>query len=177
MKVRIASIQYQLRHIEDWDGFAPVSYTHLDVYKRQLFGRPHQVRPELAELAREAQVLSQQGEHLFDPGIGQLVKMWGFHADEFKAEIPPAVDIEAWLAARPSIADVSITGETISSRNSRVALDFGGYLKGVALDRAALILRSQGICLLYTSRCVSKTGLTECGSSTGRAHCATTRKR
>lgn len=22
MKVRIASIQYQLRHIEDWDGFA-----------------------------------------------------------------------------------------------------------------------------------------------------------
>ena len=116
-----------------------------DLNRAILFGRPHQVRPELAELAREAQVLSQQGEHLFDPGIGQLVKMWGFHADEFKAEIPPAVDIEAWLAARPSIADVSITGETISSRNSRVALDFGGYLKGVALDRAALILRSQGI--------------------------------
>ena len=116
-----------------------------DLNRAILLGRPHQVRPELAELVREAQVLSQKGEHLFDPGIGQLIKMWGFHADEFKAEIPPAADIEAWLAARPSIADVRITGETITSRNSRVALDFGGYLKGVALDRAAGILRSQGI--------------------------------
>ena len=108
-------------------------------------GRPHQAGPELAELVREAQALSQQGEHLFDPGIGQLVRLWGFHADEFRAEIPAAGDIEAWQAARPSIADVTIDGQTIGSRNPRVALDFGGYLKGVALDRAANILRSQGI--------------------------------
>ena len=108
-------------------------------------GRPHQAGPELAELVREAQALSQQGEHLFDPGIGQLVKLWGFHADEFQAALPPTADIEAWLAARPSIADVSVTGHMISSRNPRVALDFGGYLKGVALDRAAHILRNQGI--------------------------------
>jgi FAD:protein FMN transferase len=110
-----------------------------------LSGQPHQVGPELAELVREAQALSQQGDHLFDPGIGQLVKLWGFHADEFKAELPPTTDIEAWLAARPSIADITIAGQTIASRNPRVALDFGGYLKGVALDRAAGILRSQGI--------------------------------
>ncbi len=108
-------------------------------------GRPHQVGPELAELIREAQALSQQGEHLFDPGIGQLVRLWGFHADEFKAELPPAAAIAAWLAVGPGIADVTISGQTISSRNPRVALDFGGYLKGVALDRAAAILRSQGI--------------------------------
>jgi len=110
-----------------------------------LSGRPQRVGPELAELIHEAQALSQQGEHLFDPGIGRLVRLWGFHADEFQAELPPAADIEAWLAARPSIADVTVTGQTISSRNPQVALDFGGYLKGVALDRAAEILRSQGI--------------------------------
>ncbi|MBL8419583.1 MAG: FAD:protein FMN transferase [Dechloromonas sp.] len=108
-------------------------------------GRPHHAAPELAGLVGEAQALSQQGEHLFDPGIGQLVRLWGFHADEFKAELPPAADIDAWVAARPSIADITVAGRTISSRNPRVALDFGGYLKGVALDRAADILRSQGI--------------------------------
>ena len=108
-------------------------------------GRPHQVEPELAELIREAQALSQQGERLFDPGIGRLVRLWGFHADEFKAELPPAADIAAWLAAGPGIADLTVTGRTISSRNPQVALDFGGYLKGVALDRAAAIPRSQGI--------------------------------
>jgi len=108
-------------------------------------GRPQQVSPELAAFAREAQELSAQGDRLFDPGIGQLIKLWGFQADEFKAELPAEGEIKAWLASKPSIGDLMITGNSISSRNRHVALDFGGYLKGVALDRAAAILRSQGI--------------------------------
>ena len=108
-------------------------------------GRPKQVTPELAEFVREAQAFAKQGDYLFDPGIGQLIKLRGFQADEFKAELPPPADIKAWLASKPSIADISIDGTTIRSRNRNVALDFGGYLKGVALDRAAAILRAQGI--------------------------------
>ncbi|HXE37766.1 MAG TPA: FAD:protein FMN transferase [Azonexus sp.] len=108
-------------------------------------GRSLVVTPELAELVGEAQQLSRQGDYLFDPGIGQLIKLWGFQADEFKAELPPETAIKAWLAKKPSIADITINGTTISCRNRLVALDFGGYLKGVALDRAAAILRSQGI--------------------------------
>ncbi|MGE5472168.1 MAG: FAD:protein FMN transferase [Bacteroidota bacterium] len=108
-------------------------------------GKALTVTPELAAFVGEAQQLSKQGDYLFDPGIGQLIKLWGFQADEFKAELPPAADIKAWLAKKPSIADVVIDGNTIRSRNRNVALDFGGYLKGVALDRAAAILRAQGI--------------------------------
>ena len=108
-------------------------------------GRPQQVTPELADFVREAQQLGAQGEHLFDPGIGQLIKLWGFQADEFKSELPAEREIKAWLASKPSIADLTISENTITSRNRQVALDFGGYLKGVALDRAAAILRSQGI--------------------------------
>ncbi|WP_153132357.1 FAD:protein FMN transferase [Dechloromonas hortensis] len=108
-------------------------------------GKPLSVTPELAALVGEAQALSAQGNYLFDPGIGQLIKLWGFQADEFKAELPPAAAIKDWLAKKPSIADIVIDGNRISSRNRQVALDFGGYLKGVALDRAAAILRAQGI--------------------------------
>ncbi len=108
-------------------------------------GKPYQASPELAGFVREAQALSQQGDHLFDPGIGRLIKLWGFQADEFRAELPPAADIKAWLAGKPSIADIAIDGNTVKSRNRQVALDFGGYLKGVALDRAAGILRDMGI--------------------------------
>ena len=108
-------------------------------------GRPQQVSPELAAFVAEAKQFSQQGDYLFDPGIGQLIKLWGFQADEFKAEVPPAADIAAWLAKKPSIANLTITDNTIASSNRHVALDFGGYLKGVALDRAAEILRAQGI--------------------------------
>jgi len=108
-------------------------------------GRPQTVSPELAAFVSEAQTLAKQGNHLFDPGIGQLIKLWGFQADEFKAELPPAADIKAWLVNHPSIADISLDGSTVRSRKHEVALDFGGYLKGVALDRAAAILRAQGI--------------------------------
>ena len=108
-------------------------------------GSPQHLSSELADYIREAQELSAQGNHLFDPGIGQLIKLWGFQADEFKAELPAENEIKAWLKTKPSIADLVIEGNTISSKNRHVALDFGGYLKGVALDRAAAILRSQGI--------------------------------
>lgn len=108
-------------------------------------GKSYTVTPELAALVGEAQQLSRQGDYLFDPGIGQLIGLWGFQADEFKAELPAPAAIKAWLAKKPSIADISIRDNTISSRNRNVALDFGGYLKGVALDRAAAILRAQGI--------------------------------
>jgi len=108
-------------------------------------GQPLEVKPELADFVREAQAFAQQGDYLFDPGIGRLIKLWGFQADEFRAELPPAAEIKAWLAAKPSIADLSIDGNTVKSRKRQVALDFGGYLKGVALDRAAAILQQQGI--------------------------------
>ncbi|MBP5985930.1 MAG: FAD:protein FMN transferase [Azonexus sp.] len=108
-------------------------------------GKPLEVKPELAAFVREAQALSKQGDYLFDPGIGRLIKLWGFQSDEFKAELPPAAEIKAWLADKPSIAALDVDGNIVKSRNRQVALDFGGYLKGVALDRAAAILKQQGI--------------------------------
>ncbi len=108
-------------------------------------GRTQTVTPELAEFMREAQALSARGDHLFDPGIGALIKLWGFHAEEFVARLPDPQALAAWQQQQPSVADLVIDGTTVSSRKRALALDFGGYLKGVALDRAAAILRSQGI--------------------------------
>lgn len=108
-------------------------------------GKSVAVSPELAGFVREAQGLAAQGGHLFDPGIGRLIALWGFQSDEFKGVLPAPGDIAAWRAARPSVADITVEGDTVASRNPSVALDFGGYLKGVALDRAADMLRAQGI--------------------------------
>ncbi|MCK6390101.1 MAG: FAD:protein FMN transferase [Azonexus sp.] len=108
-------------------------------------GRPHTVSPELAKFIREAQQLSAQGDYLFDPGIGQLIELWGFHADEFAARLPDKARLDAWLKQAPSIANLHLDRTTVTSSKRALALDFGGYLKGVALDRAAAILRAQGI--------------------------------
>ena len=108
-------------------------------------GRPQTVSDELAAFIREAQQLAARGDHLFDPGIGRLIALWGFQSDEFAARLPATDDLAAWRKAAPSIADLQIDGNIVTSRNRQVALDFGGYLKGVALDRAARLLREQGV--------------------------------
>ena len=108
-------------------------------------GRPHAVTPELAAFIADAQRLSASGDGRFDPGVGGLIRLWGFQSDEFKPVLPDPEALAAWRNARPGIADLRVDGVEVSSRSTQVALDFGGYLKGVALDRAAGILHSQGV--------------------------------
>jgi len=108
-------------------------------------GRTHQVTAEFAAYIREAQAIAAAGDHLFDPGIGRLIALWGFHTDDIQARLPDAAAVKALLAQHPSIADLRVDGNRVSSRNRNVALDFGGYLKGVALDRAVVSLKNDGI--------------------------------
>ena len=108
-------------------------------------GKTQPVTPEMAALIVDAQRITAVGEQLFDPGIGGLIKLWGFQADEFKAALPDPAALAAWRAARPGIADLRVEDGRVSSSKPSVAIDFGGYLKGVALDRAAVILRAQGV--------------------------------
>jgi thiamine biosynthesis lipoprotein len=108
-------------------------------------GHTTEVSDELAKLIRTAQKIATQGNGLFDPGIGQLIALWGFQSDEFKPNLPDAQKLAEWSASRPSIRNIRVVGKQVSSDNPRVALDFGGYLKGVALDRAAHLLKARGI--------------------------------
>ncbi len=108
-------------------------------------GKPMEVSLEFAGYIRQLQQLAADSNYLFDPGIGRLIALWGFHSDEFKARLPDETALAALTKQRPSIADIQLDGLRVTSRNPAVALDFGGYLKGVALDRAAQILRTAGI--------------------------------
>jgi thiamine biosynthesis lipoprotein len=132
------------------------------------------VSQELAAMLRDATQLSRQSQGLFNPAIGGLVQLWGFHADEFKAALPDEKQIAALTAANPQMSDIALSpnpyggttshstrlakgvsqvagypasgrGELVRSTNQAVRLDLGGYAKGYALDRAGEILREQGI--------------------------------
>jgi thiamine biosynthesis lipoprotein len=82
---------------------------------------------------------------LFDPGIGRLISLWGFQTDDIQPHLPPPDELKALIAQHPSIANLTLDKRRVSSSNRAVALDFGGYLKGVALDRAAAILKAHGV--------------------------------
>jgi len=108
-------------------------------------GRTHEVTAEFAAFIREAQAVAASGDHLFDPGVGRLIALWGFHSDDIQPRLPDPDALKALVAQHPSIADLHVDGNRVSSRNKSAALDFGGYLKGVALDRAAALLKQDGV--------------------------------
>lgn len=114
-------------------------------------GESREVTPEIAGMLKDAAQLSAQSDGLFNPAIGGLIKLWGFHADEYKAALPDEKKIAALIAAKPQMSDLVFPpgpdgkGELVGSRNKTVLLDLGGYAKGYALDRAAELLKQQGV--------------------------------
>jgi thiamine biosynthesis lipoprotein len=91
------------------------------------------------------QRLSEQSEGLFNPAIGNLVRLWGFHSDTFEPRLPDPGKSSAWSKARPRMTDLQIDGLMLTGANPAVRLDLGGYAKGHALDLAAAYLKSQGV--------------------------------
>jgi len=108
-------------------------------------GESKAVSAELEAMLQDATQFSQQSQGLFNPAIGGLIHLWGFQADEFKAVLPEQQQIATLVAAKPQMSDLSFWQGKIKSNNKAVRLDLGGYAKGYALDRAATILRKQGI--------------------------------
>ncbi len=103
------------------------------------------VAKDLTPLLKQAQVLSIKSQGLFNPAIGQLVDLWGFHRDQFT---PQAVDMkqrDQLLAQHPNMQDLEIHDDYLISRNPAVKLDLGGFAKGYALDQGMQILKQHGV--------------------------------
>lgn len=103
------------------------------------------IQPGMIPLLEDATRLSEQSGGLFNPAIGNLVRLWGFQGDEFKPVHPDPAEIEKLLQASPKMSDIVIEGIEFHSTNPAVRVDLGGYAKGYALDVAAEYLRSQGV--------------------------------
>jgi thiamine biosynthesis lipoprotein len=138
-------------------------------------GKSHRVSAELAAMLQDAARVSAESGGLFNPAIGGLIQAWGFQADDFKAVLPDEMAVAALVKADPRMSDLVFLpsplggegagergassgpplspnpspargrGDLLRSRNGAVKLDLGGYAKGYALDRAAAILKQQGI--------------------------------
>jgi thiamine biosynthesis lipoprotein len=108
-------------------------------------GESAAVSDEMAAIIKDATQISRQSHGMFNPAIGGLVGLWGFHADDFKPVQPPEKDIAKWVTANPQMSDLSVVQGRVESKNPAVQLDLGGYAKGYALDRAAALLHQRGI--------------------------------
>jgi len=108
-------------------------------------GEPYQADAEMVDLLKAATRLAEDSDHTFNPAVGRLIRLWGFQSSEIHPQGPPPEEIRRLVDAKPRMSDLEFEGTTISSRNPAVMLDLGGYAKGYALDRAAEILRAEGV--------------------------------
>jgi thiamine biosynthesis lipoprotein len=109
-------------------------------------GEPFAAPPSLLPLLRQSQVLALESDGLFNPAIGHLFRLWGFHTKEPECRPPPPdAAISRLVAARPSMGDLYLDGIMLQSDNPAVRLDFDDIIVGYAMDLAMDNLRARGI--------------------------------
>lgn len=135
---------FQAMH-RDWHAWEPGMLTRIN--EAFAAGRPVTASADIVEMVRRSQQLETLSGGRFNPAIGALVGLWGFHTSDYPIFGPPPPDeaIERLVARKPSMADIKIDGLTLSSANPAVQLDFGAIAKGYAVDLACARLNAFGI--------------------------------
>ena len=128
----------------NWHAWEPGALTRLNT---QLAGGETAIAdPSILPLIKEANRLSQLSNGLFNPVIGELISLWGFHDNPLPiGTLPDADTIKQLLAQLPSVDDITIEDNRISSRNPAARYDLGAFAKGYAIDRAIERLQELGI--------------------------------
>lgn len=121
---RIAALQRARATIEvaarDWHGWGDGELARVN-------DTDTEPSAELAALIARADALAVASGGLFEPRLGALVELWGFHIGERAPGAPPD--------------DAAIT----AARNSRSRIDLGAIAKGAAIGAARDALRDAGI--------------------------------
>lgn len=135
---------FQAMH-RDWHAWEPGRL--VDINKALAEGRTAIADADIVEMIRRSQPLESSTGGRFNPAIGALIRLWGFHTSDYPIEGPPPTqaEIAEILDQHPSSRDIRINGLELSSDNPSVQLDFGGIAKGYAVDLTIAKLRALGI--------------------------------
>ncbi|HHB92614.1 MAG TPA: FAD:protein FMN transferase [Thioploca sp.] len=101
--------------------------------------------PNLLLILKKSQQLYNQSDGLFNPAIGRLISLWGFHSDDLSNNFTIPSEQEIAKLLTPSMNDIYINEQQIFSHNPIVQLDFGAFAKGYAIDLAIKKLQQLGI--------------------------------
>ena len=128
-----------------WHAWRPS--TVMQINEAIANGESIETTDDVAELISKATQLASASEHLFNPAAGNLFALWGYHSDKWQASRPPPpqAEIDVLLSAAPTMDDIHISHNLLSSTNSQVKIGFGGFAKGYAVDAAIQALQGMGI--------------------------------
>ena len=112
------------------------------------FNQTHQINncdQEFIKIIEIAKNYENVTHSQFNPAIGKLIEIWGFHENVIKGQVPDEEDINKILQTQPSLNQLLLTDHTISTDNTSLKIDLGGMIKGLALDIAKQTYQDMGI--------------------------------
>ncbi len=102
--------------------------------------------PSILELINKTLPIANKSEQLFNPAIGNLINLWQFHNHEDPNIRPPdEAAIAKLIKNQPQLNDIEIDGIRIRTEKPELALNFGAYAKGYAIDLEMDMLKRMGI--------------------------------
>ena len=102
--------------------------------------------PSVLPLIERSRALSSSSNYLYNPAIGKLVSLWGFHQAAAPTGPPPAAEkISALLKQNPTLNDIQLIGIRMKGLNPALQLDFGDVAKALAMERESNTLKYLGI--------------------------------
>lgn len=129
---------------QSWHAWQPGPFTSLNGLLAS--GQAFPVDASLLPLIEKAGDLSRRSRYLFNPAIGKLIALWGFHQDEpGRADQPPQAEIARLLKSAPTMDAIIIEDGIARCNNSDVQLDFGGFAKGYGIGLAADRILAMGL--------------------------------
>ncbi|MDM8557658.1 FAD:protein FMN transferase [Candidatus Parabeggiatoa sp. HSG14] len=143
--INVITQDFQTMH-RHWHAWQPSPLTELN--QAIAAGEAHTIQePSLLLLLKKAKRFYNQSDGLFNPTIGQLIGLWGFHNEDLTSHrsLPSSEKIAELVTLSPGMDDIEIEDNRISSRNPAVQFDFGAFAKGYAVDLAVKKLRELGI--------------------------------
>lgn len=143
-KLAFAIIEAELDHLHNtWHAWEPGPLATLNAHIANMTPAP--VDAQMVEPLQQAMKLYQLSDGLFNPAMGHLIALWGFHSQDPQGPIPHQADIDALLAHAPSMHDLELTNNLLTSTNTHVKLDLGAFIKGYGIDQIIARLRAEGI--------------------------------
>ncbi len=125
--------------ISNWIDGSPTA-----VMNRDAGDKPVVVPPELFSLMVTSKKFNEETSGVFDVTVGPLLKLWGFYGKKgglpSPDEVKQSLELVGMNRVQLNRADHSVKFERPGMR-----VDFGGIGKGLAVDRAAAILKDKGI--------------------------------
>jgi thiamine biosynthesis lipoprotein len=105
---------------------------------------PVEVSGSLFQLLEECKLVHDWTDGAFDVSVGPLLELWGFYR---KSGVLPTEEQIRESLERVGLDKITLDADaqTVRFAAPGMRLDFGGIGKGLALERAANVLRAQGV--------------------------------